>query len=145
MTIILILLYHLQPVERDNPVLPLEVQFEKTSIGKLRFILKVESSFDTMPELGFSEYDTDDVKGILFDTSLFLLLVTVFVSCFHVRLTAKKIQAHKIESLSHLSLTLSLSFFLISWPLKMMYNSGDIATQWLGYHSVVYFGVVSLK
>ncbi|XP_053208770.1 lipid scramblase CLPTM1L-like [Panonychus citri] len=71
------------PVERDNPVLPLEVQFEKTSIGKLRFILKVESSFDTMPELGFSEYDTDDVKGILFDTSLFLLLVTVFVSCFH--------------------------------------------------------------
>ncbi|XP_015793549.1 cleft lip and palate transmembrane protein 1-like protein [Tetranychus urticae] len=71
------------PVEHDKPVYHLEVNIDQASIGKLRFILLVESSFSTMPELGFSEYDTDDVKGILFDTSLFLLLVTVFVSCFH--------------------------------------------------------------
>ncbi|XP_074603494.1 lipid scramblase CLPTM1L isoform X2 [Brevipalpus obovatus] len=71
------------PVDRDKTILPLKIDLEPTSIGKLRFFLFIEASFGTMRELGFTEYDTDDVKGILFDTNLFLLMVTVFVSSFH--------------------------------------------------------------
>lgn len=64
--------------------MPLEVVYEPISLGKLRFMLIIESSMKSMSELGFSELDTDDVKGIFFDTNLYLLLITVFVTSFHV-------------------------------------------------------------
>ena len=64
----------------------LQLDLEPNTLGKLRFMLFVESSLNTMHELGFTEYDTDDVKGILFDTSLYLLLVTVFIASFHVNI-----------------------------------------------------------
>ena len=34
---------------------------------------------------GFTEKEFDDVKGIFLDTNLPLLLLTVFISLFHVR------------------------------------------------------------
>jgi hypothetical protein len=37
-----------------------------------------------MHSIGFTEWDTDDVKGIFFDTNLFLLLLTVFVTSCHI-------------------------------------------------------------
>ena len=58
--------------------------FESSKIGKIRFMLIAETSLKTMHELGFSESDTDDVKGVFFDTSVFLLLLTIFVTSFHV-------------------------------------------------------------
>lgn len=64
--------------------MPLEIIYEPASIGKLRFIVIVESSMSTMQSLGFTDYDTDDVKSIFFDTNIYLLLVTVFVTSFHV-------------------------------------------------------------
>lgn len=64
--------------------MPLTIQFEPSPIGKIRFMSIAEQSLKTMHELGFSELDTDDVKGIFFDTSIFLLLLTVFVTSFHV-------------------------------------------------------------
>lgn len=65
--------------------LPLEVRFELSELGKMRFMLIAETSLATMHQLGFTESDTDDVKGIFFDTSVFLLLLTIFVTSFHVR------------------------------------------------------------
>jgi len=64
--------------------MPLEVIFEPTTIGKLRFMLIIESSMKSMNQMGFTDYDTDDVKGIFFDTNIYLLLLTVFVTSFHV-------------------------------------------------------------
>lgn len=66
--------------------MPLQINMMPTTLGKLRFILFVEASLNTMHEFGFTDYDIDDVKGIFFDTSLYLLLLTVFVSSFHVNL-----------------------------------------------------------
>ena len=34
--------------------------------------------------LGFSQKDVDEVKGIFFDTNLYLLLMTFLISMFHV-------------------------------------------------------------
>jgi hypothetical protein len=64
--------------------MPLEVTYEPVSIGKLRFMLIIESSLKSMNKMGFTDYDTDDVKGIFFDTHIYLLLLTVFVTSFHV-------------------------------------------------------------
>ena len=37
----------------------------------------------TLQEMGFAEQDTDDVKAIFLDTNLYLLLLTVVVTSFH--------------------------------------------------------------
>ena len=74
-----------QPVNESNPVMPLEVACEPTSIGKLRFMIIIETSLNSMHKMGFTDSDTDDVKGIFFDTNIYLLLLTVFVTSFHVR------------------------------------------------------------
>lgn len=66
--------------------MPLELSYEPISIGKLRFIVIIEISLKSISNLGFTEYDIDDVKGIFFDTNLYLLLLTVFVTSFHVSL-----------------------------------------------------------
>lgn len=74
----------LWPVNKTNPSLPLSVNFEPSALGKIRFMLIAEASLKTMHGLGFSELDTDDVKGIFFDTNIYLLLLTVFVTSCHV-------------------------------------------------------------
>lgn len=72
------------PVPWDkNEDLPLTVQFESTSIGKIRFMKIAEISMKTLQEMGFAEQDTDDVKAIFLDTNLYLLLLTVVVTSFH--------------------------------------------------------------
>ncbi|RWS27855.1 cleft lip and palate transmembrane protein 1-like protein [Leptotrombidium deliense] len=73
----------LWPVNSTYDVMPLEINYEPISIGKFRFLLIVEGSLKTMHELGFTEYDTEDVKSIFFDTNVYLLLLTVFVTSFH--------------------------------------------------------------
>ncbi|CAG2118319.1 unnamed protein product, partial [Medioppia subpectinata] len=73
----------LWPVNETNPM-PLEVVYEPTSIGKLRFMLIIEGSLKSMTKMGFTESDSDDIKGIFFDTNIYLLLVTIFVTSFHV-------------------------------------------------------------
>lgn len=74
----------LWPVNQSYPEMPLEVVYEPTTIGKLRFMLIIESSLKSMNKMGFTDNDTDDVKGIFFDTHIYLLLLTVFVTSFHV-------------------------------------------------------------
>lgn len=74
----------LWPVNKTNPSLPLSINFELSALGKIRFMLIAEASLQTMHALGFSELDTDDVKGIFFDTNIYLLLLTVFVTSCHV-------------------------------------------------------------
>jgi len=98
----------LQPVEKDASNMTLQLNMEPTALGKLRFLLFVEASLSTMHELGFTDYDTDDVKGIFYDTSLYLLLLTVFVSSFHV------IKLYLHFTLKHsLIVTFNYSYFLI--------------------------------
>lgn len=73
----------LVPMDPNVQDAHLTLQFTPSSLGKIRFMIIAETSLKTMHTLGFSEVDTDDVKGIFFDTNLYLLLLTVIVTAFH--------------------------------------------------------------
>jgi hypothetical protein len=73
----------LQQVFPDNSSLPLRLSFSPVSIGQLRLWLSFHHSLSSLRQLGFTEKEFDDVKGIFLDTNLPLLLLTVFISLFH--------------------------------------------------------------
>merc|ERR1719245_3025963 len=60
-----------------------EFEYSPTSFGKLRLFNQFQSSLGGLHGLGFTEKDTDEVKGIFADTNLVLLLVTFGVSAVH--------------------------------------------------------------
>lgn len=60
------------------------VQYTPISIGKLRLILHLEAAMQNFKQLGFTDKDIDEIKGIFADTNLYLLAGTVFISAMHV-------------------------------------------------------------
>jgi len=60
-----------------------DVLYRPISFGKLRLFLQFTSALSSMQGMGFTEKDTDEVKGIFADTNLVLLLVTFGVSAVH--------------------------------------------------------------
>lgn len=117
-------------MNETSHVMPLEITYEPTSIGKLRFMLIIETSLKSMYKMGFTDSDTDDVKGIFFDTNIYLLLLTVFVTSFHVK--SKPIQMNCFFS----NFYLKFRFYLIFSPLRTTFNSGATGRQWRGCPSV---------
>jgi len=61
----------------------LTVSYRPISLGKLRLFLQFTSALGSMAGMGFTDKDTDEVKGIFADTNLILLLVTFGVSAIH--------------------------------------------------------------
>ncbi|VDL68172.1 unnamed protein product [Nippostrongylus brasiliensis] len=59
------------------------INYQPVPVGKIRFHRTISSSLQQLTELGFTEKDVDDVRGIFGDTNLYLLGVTVFVSSIH--------------------------------------------------------------
>lgn len=59
------------------------VVYKPISFGKLRLFLQFSSALLSMQGMGFTEKDTDEVKGIFADTNLVLLIVTFSVSAVH--------------------------------------------------------------
>ena len=59
------------------------LNYSPISFGKLRLFSQFQSSLSSLHNLGFTEKDTDEVKGIFADTNLALLLVTFAVSAVH--------------------------------------------------------------
>jgi len=57
--------------------------YKPISFGKLRLFLQFSSALISMQGMGFTEKDTDEVKGIFADTNLVLLIVTFSVSAVH--------------------------------------------------------------
>jgi len=57
--------------------------YEPISLGKLRLFLQFSGALGSMQNMGFTEKDTDEVKGIFADTNLVLLLITFGVSAIH--------------------------------------------------------------
>ena len=60
----------------------LTLRYVTTSLPKLRLWMQMEASMKAMSQLGFTEKDQDEVKGI-FDTNLYLLGITLLVSMLH--------------------------------------------------------------
>ena len=57
--------------------------YRPISFGKLRLFLQFSSALVSMHGMGFTDKDTDEVKGIFADTNLVLLIVTFSVSAVH--------------------------------------------------------------
>lgn len=74
-------------LNRNLTKLNLEINYTPMGTGKLRLILHVEHAMSSLYQLGFTEKDVDEVKGIFSDTNVYLLCGTMFVGSIHVSLT----------------------------------------------------------
>ncbi|XP_037085483.1 LOW QUALITY PROTEIN: cleft lip and palate transmembrane protein 1-like protein [Pollicipes pollicipes] len=59
------------------------VRLDPVSLGKIRLWMQFELGMTSMRQLGFTNKDLDEVKGIFTDTNLYLLLITMLVSAIH--------------------------------------------------------------
>ena len=73
----------LRIVNTTDTASDVEIAYKPISFGKLRLFMQFTGALRSMHNLGFTEKDTDEVKGIFADTSLVLLLVTFGVSAVH--------------------------------------------------------------
>uniref|UniRef100_A0A0K0CWH3 Lipid scramblase CLPTM1L n=1 Tax=Angiostrongylus cantonensis TaxID=6313 RepID=A0A0K0CWH3_ANGCA len=71
-------------LEPNTTVTSFQIIYQPVSLGKIRFHRMITSSLAQLLELGFTQRDIEDVKGIFGDTNLYLLGVTVFVSAIHI-------------------------------------------------------------
>jgi len=70
-------------VNTTDVVGEVKVVYRPISFGKLRLFLQFSSALTSMQGMGFTEKDTDEVKGIFADTNLVLLIITFSVSAVH--------------------------------------------------------------
>ncbi|XP_064598967.1 lipid scramblase CLPTM1L-like [Liolophura sinensis] len=73
----------LTPVNKTSQKLPLEISYTPISFGKLRLWRNMEESIKILQSLGFSEKDTDEIKGIFADTNFYFLILTFIVAAVH--------------------------------------------------------------
>lgn len=74
------------------------VEYSPVSLGKLRLVLHVQATMENLKNLGFSDKDIDEVKGIFADTNIYLLGGTFFIAAVHVSTTSlDKLCPAKIE------------------------------------------------
>ncbi|XP_050395910.1 lipid scramblase CLPTM1L [Patella vulgata] len=70
-------------VNSSTTTLPLTLTYTPISVGKLRMWANVLESFKMLRGLGFTEKDTDEIKGIFSDTNFYFLILTFTVAVFH--------------------------------------------------------------
>lgn len=73
----------LVPVNISSVSLPLTIIYKPISVGKLRMWTNFQESVKMLHSLGFTEKDTDEVKGIFADTNFYFLMLTFLVAAFH--------------------------------------------------------------
>ena len=66
--------------EIENAEQELTIRYRPFGIGKLRLLVNMERSLLGFTDMGFQEKDIDDVKGLLVDTEMYILLMTFIVS-----------------------------------------------------------------
>jgi len=74
---------HMVPVLKDTEKLPFKIYFTPVSLGRLRIWSSVEQTLGSMKNLGFTENDLDDMKGIFSDTNLYFLAMTFSIAIVH--------------------------------------------------------------
>jgi len=60
------------------------IEYSPVTLGKLRLVLHVQATMENLKNLGFSDKDVDEVKGIFADTNVYLLGGTFFIAAVHV-------------------------------------------------------------
>lgn len=75
---------HGREVLASNTTTTINVVYSAKSTGTFRFMKTMAASFNNMKEqFGFQDKDIDELKSLLADTSIQMLLLTFFVSVFH--------------------------------------------------------------
>ena len=88
--------------------------------------------FEGLNFAGFTEKDTDEVKGIFADTNLYFLLMTFFVAAVHVSYTLPWVWSRTCwKKIPIYIQNFVFSFCLTSWHSKMISVSGRAVTPWL--------------
>jgi len=70
-------------VNKTDKTADITLAYRPISMGKLRLFMQFNSALGSMHGMGFTDKDTDEVKGIFADTNLILLLITFGVSAVH--------------------------------------------------------------
>lgn len=68
----------------QNDTVNVTLRYSPISLAKLRLILHVEATMQSLRSLGFSDKDVDEVKGIFADTNIYILGGTFFIAAIHV-------------------------------------------------------------
>lgn len=74
---------YLKPVNKSSTQMELKIKYSPISLGKLRIWASVHHSFKSMRQLGFSEKDLDEIRGIFTDTNLMFLGLTFAITVLH--------------------------------------------------------------
>ncbi|KAL9975359.1 hypothetical protein ACROYT_G012514 [Oculina patagonica] len=74
---------YLKRVNKSSSAMELKINYSPISLGKLRIWSSVHHSLKSMKDLGFSDKDLDEMRGIFTDTNLFLLAVTFGITVLH--------------------------------------------------------------
>ncbi|XP_029168728.1 cleft lip and palate transmembrane protein 1-like protein [Nylanderia fulva] len=77
---------NLQQITLHNDTMNITIEYSPVSLGKLRLMLQVQESIDSLQSLGLSDRDIDEMKSILTDTNIYLLAGTVFTATVHLLL-----------------------------------------------------------
>ncbi|KAL4235053.1 Cleft lip and palate associated transmembrane protein 1 [Mactra antiquata] len=70
-------------VNKTVETLPLTITYSPISVGKLRMWTNMLESIKMLHSLGFTEKDSDEVKGIFSDTNFVFLMLTFAVAALH--------------------------------------------------------------
>ncbi|XP_014471311.1 PREDICTED: cleft lip and palate transmembrane protein 1-like protein [Dinoponera quadriceps] len=70
-------------VPQNNNTMNVTVEYSPVSLGKLRLVLHVQTAIASLKNIGISDKDVDEVKGIFADTNIYLLGGTVFIAGVH--------------------------------------------------------------
>ncbi|XP_061197594.1 lipid scramblase CLPTM1L-like [Saccostrea echinata] len=73
----------LLPINKTSKEMPLTITYSPISVGKLRFWNNMLHSIETLHKFGFTDKDTDELKGIFADTNFYFLMLTFAVAAFH--------------------------------------------------------------
>uniref|UniRef100_A0A915BFH8 Lipid scramblase CLPTM1L n=1 Tax=Parascaris univalens TaxID=6257 RepID=A0A915BFH8_PARUN len=92
----------------------LKIHYRPISIGKLRVLISTLASLSQLRQLGFTEKDVDEVKGVFVDTNFYFLAVTIFVAALHMLLDILAFK-NDISFWSHRKTMVGLSSRTLLW------------------------------
>lgn len=73
-------------VKPEDKSVIMKIYYRPLSIGKFRFLVNIDASLSQFKQLGFSDKDIDELKGIFVDTNFYFLALTIFVAATHILL-----------------------------------------------------------
>lgn len=73
----------LKEIKPDTTNITVDITYAPISLGKLRLWTNLLMSMESMRDLGFTEEDTEQIRGLFTDTNIMFLALTFFVSTFH--------------------------------------------------------------